>query len=105
MDEHEILQHLLQVESGAAALVNEAHTEAERRLAEAEAQERTRFNERYTQETASLQAAFEQEKSAIQAEYTKELESYQQSLDTLPVDRAGFSALFEQYLFGTTLNA
>jgi vacuolar-type H+-ATPase subunit H len=94
----EVLRHLLNLEAEAAALVEDAQAEADRRVAEGEKQSRSRYDETYAAEVAALETAFKSETTAVKEEYKKQLDTYRDSLKALPVDRAAFSALAEQLL-------
>ena len=45
MDDQELLQHLLDLDNKAAALVSDAQTEADRRITEGEKQNHARYDE------------------------------------------------------------
>ncbi|MDR1866638.1 MAG: hypothetical protein LBQ77_00035 [Treponema sp.] len=100
MNEQETLQHLLQVESEAGALITAAQAEAERRHLEHETKERTLHEERYSQAAAELETTFKQEFQAIKAECEKQLVLYQQELDSLKVNQETFDACMKRFLFG-----
>jgi F0F1-type ATP synthase membrane subunit b/b' len=98
--EPDVLQHLLQVESQASGLVDEAQAEADRRVAESEKENRARYDERYSREAAKLNGAYETAVLAVKEDYTRQLDAYRESLSAMPVDRAAFSALAERLFFG-----
>ncbi|MDR3167234.1 MAG: hypothetical protein LBT93_04765 [Treponema sp.] len=97
--EQNILQHLLQVESEAAALVDDAQAEADRRLAEGEKQNRQQYDDRYSREVAELETRFKEEIAAVKEDYRKELEDYRESLERMAVNTENFSRLAESLLF------
>jgi regulator of protease activity HflC (stomatin/prohibitin superfamily) len=97
--EQNILQHLLQVESEAAALVDDAQAEADRRLAEGEKQNRQRYDDGYSREVAELDARFEGEIQAVKEDYRRQLETYRESLDRMTVNTTKFSSLVASLLF------
>ncbi|MDR0314143.1 MAG: hypothetical protein LBI14_11175 [Treponema sp.] len=97
-DEKSVLKHLLNLEAEAAALVNEAQAETERRIAEGEKICRARHDESYSAEVASLEAAYNNEISAVKEDYKKQLEASRDSLKTMPVNQKQFSALAERLL-------
>jgi len=99
MDDHEVLQHLLNLEAEAAALVNDAQAEADRRISEAEKLNRSRHDEIYTREAASLEAKFARDLALFKENYEKQLEEYRESLMAQPLETAAFSSLAEKYLF------
>lgn len=98
MDDHEILQHLLNLESEAAALVDDAQAEADKRVSEGERHNRERYDELYTQEVKALEASFAADVSAARDDYRRQLDAYRDSLKTAPLDRGAFSALAEKFL-------
>lgn len=98
-----ILQHLLQVESDAAALVNNAQAEADRRLAEGEKQNRQRYDEAYSREVAELDAGFEREIKTVKEDYQRQLETYRENLSHIKADTENFFKLVESLLFKNPL--
>ena len=99
MDDHEVLQHLLNLENEAAALVNDAQAEADRRVAEWEKENRARYDEVYSAEVAALEASYSQEISRIKEDYRKQVASYLEGLKSASLDTAAFSSLAEKILF------
>jgi regulator of protease activity HflC (stomatin/prohibitin superfamily) len=98
VDEQTVLQHLLSIEANAAALIDDAQAEADRRTAEAERQNRTRFDEEYAREAALLNENYEKETAVLKEDYRFQLEAYRQSLDSMPVDSEKFFRLVESCL-------
>jgi vacuolar-type H+-ATPase subunit H len=99
LSERGILQHLLGVESEAAVLVDDAQTEADRRVAEGEKESRARYDERHSQEAERLNEDFAKEVLSIKEDYRKQLEAYQEGLADTPVRQDAFSSLVERLLF------
>ncbi|MDR1956961.1 MAG: hypothetical protein LBQ30_08920 [Treponema sp.] len=93
MREQPVLRHLLQMETEAAALVDDAQAEADRRLAEGEKQNRRRYDERYGREAASIDAEYAQKRAEAQAAYQRELDAYRESLQGMICHGDRFSAL------------
>jgi F0F1-type ATP synthase membrane subunit b/b' len=93
-----ILGHLLKIEADAAALVDDAQAEADRRIAESEKQNRSHYDEEYARKAAELDRALEEEINRIHTDYRDQLEAYQKSLDAIPVDQRRFSALLDELL-------
>jgi ABC-type phosphate transport system auxiliary subunit len=89
----ELLGHLLKIEAEAAALVDDAQAEADRRVAGGERQNRARYEERYGQEAAALEAEYTREIAAVRENYKRELDLYRNSLAAVKTDMDGFSAL------------
>ncbi|MDR3171215.1 MAG: hypothetical protein LBU17_06245 [Treponema sp.] len=98
MDDQSVLQHLLTVEAEAAALVNDAQAEADRRLAHGEEQGRLGYNEGFGREAAALEAGYEQAIAVVRADYQTQLEAYRVCLDTMTVQPDRFAALVESLL-------
>ena len=99
MDEHEILQHLLNLESKAAALVNDAQAEADRRLSEGEKQNRAHYDEVYSMEAEELEASYIKNIATVKEDYSNQLEAYRESLKSIPLDKTAFSSLTEKLFF------
>jgi hypothetical protein len=93
-----LLRHLLDLETQAAALVDDAQAEADRRIAEGEKLCRSRYDEAYAAEVAALEAVYITETAAIKADYKRQLDTYREGLMTVPADRGAFSVLAEQFL-------
>ena len=99
MDEHEVLQHLLNLESKAADLVDEAQAEADRRLSEGEKQNRACYDEAYSAEVEELEASYNKNIAAVKEDYRTQLDQYLESLKSITLDKASFSSLAEKLLF------
>jgi regulator of protease activity HflC (stomatin/prohibitin superfamily) len=98
MENHEILQHLLEIESKAATLVDDAQAEADRRVGEGEKQNRARYDEQYAREVAALEGAFSADIALARDNYRKQLEEYHDSLKDAPRDTQAFFSLAEKLL-------
>jgi vacuolar-type H+-ATPase subunit H len=98
--DQELLQHLLEVEDRAAVLVEDAQTEADRRIAEHENQSRAEYNEAYARDAAELQEHYQREYEAVKAEYQGRLDKYRKSLEAMPVHSDDFSKLVTSFLYG-----
>jgi F0F1-type ATP synthase membrane subunit b/b' len=96
MDNDEVLGHLLKIESEAAALVNDAQAEADRRVLEAEKQNHAAYEERYRREGERLEHEYQALKEKIRQQYQTELESYSNKITSLHVDVNRFSALLDR---------
>ena len=99
MDDHEVLQHLLNLESEAATLVTDAQTEADRRVAEGEKRNRARYDEIYSAEVAALEASYSRDIGIVREDYRKQMEDYLEGLKSIPLDVNAFSSLAEEILF------
>jgi selenocysteine lyase/cysteine desulfurase len=95
-----VLNHLLKVESQASVLVDEAQSEADRRVAEHEKESRTRYDERYGLEAAELNREYEKAVLAVKEDYKRQLEAYRESLAAMPVYADAFSCLADSLFFG-----
>jgi len=101
MDEHEVLQQLLDLESKAAGLVNDAQAEADRRISEGEKQNRAQYDSIYSAEVAELEASYIKNIAAVKEDYRTQLDEYQENLKAIPLDKTSFSSLAEKLLFKT----
>ena len=99
MDDREILEHLLNLESKAAALVSDAQVEADKRVSEGEKQNRARFDRVYAGEVEALEASFNKNIELTRDDYQKQLETYHESLKTMPLNTEAFFSLAEKLLF------
>jgi F0F1-type ATP synthase membrane subunit b/b' len=96
--DRQVLGHLLQIEAEAAALVDDAQAEADRRIAEGERQNRARYDEQYGREAAELEQGYDKEVAAVKADYQHQIDGYRKSLDAITVNRDRFSALMDALL-------
>ncbi|MDR1597138.1 MAG: hypothetical protein LBR99_05470 [Treponema sp.] len=95
-----VLSHLLKVESQASVLVDEAQSEADRRVAEHEKESRARCDQRYGLEAAELNGEYEKAVLAVKEDYKRQLEAYRESLAAMPVHADVFSRLADSLFFG-----
>jgi vacuolar-type H+-ATPase subunit H len=100
MEDQDVLQHLLEIESQAAVLVDDAQAEAGRRIKEAEEKNRSHYDQSYRALVENLDKEYETNIAAVKEKYGRELDAYRESLDRMPVDGEGFSALASALLFG-----
>ena len=98
MDDQEVLQHLLKLEAEAAALVNDAQAEADRRVSEGEKQNRVQYDEVYAREVEVLEESQVKNLAAVKEEYRKQLDMYRESLKAISPDMGAFSSLTEKLL-------
>ena len=98
MDDHEILQHLLSLDAQAAALVDDAQAEADRRIAEGEKRSRLRYDEAYAGEIEALEKSFIRDIDAVRKDYREQLDRYRENLKNMPLDAGAFSSLAEKFL-------
>ena len=100
MDNKEVIDHLLKIESEAAALVNDAQAEADNRIMEAEKLSRAAYEKRFHEETERLEKEFLQSKELAQQQYRKELETYKEKISSVHVNNDRFSALLDSLVLG-----
>jgi len=100
MDNKEVLDHLLKIESEASALVNEAQVEADKRIMEAEKQNRAAYDKRFLEENQRLEKEFLQSKELARQEYQKELETYKEQISSIHADNDRFSSLLDTLVLG-----
>ena len=98
MDDHEVLQHLLNLEAEASALVDDAQAEADRRIGEGEKQNRLRYDDLYAREVEALEASFASEIAAVRENYARQLDAYRESLKSVRLDTETFVSQAEKYL-------
>jgi vacuolar-type H+-ATPase subunit H len=99
MDDSDVLQHLLEIETQASALVDDAQAEADRRIKLAEEHSRSSYDKQYQNLSKKLEEEYRKQEAAIKAEYQNSLEEYRRSLDAMTMNGAGFSALASSLLF------
>jgi hypothetical protein len=100
MDSQDILQHLLQVESAAAALVLDAQAEADRRIAAAEAAGRAAYDASYAAALAEHEAEYERLRIVAETEFNSALAAYRDELAARPAYPDQFRAALVARLFG-----
>ena len=96
MDNDEILGHLLKIESEAAAMVDDAQAEADRRILEAERQNHANFEERYQRESEKLENEFNAIKQDAHRQYQAELDAYRETISSVSVDVNRFTVLLDR---------
>jgi len=100
MDNEKALEHLLKIEAKAAALVNDAQAEADRRIAENEKKNREIFEQRFSVESQAKETALRKEKDRLKKQYQKELDDYRQEISGIKTDVQRFSTLFSEIYSG-----
>ncbi|GAB6393109.1 MAG: hypothetical protein MdMp014T_2482 [Treponematales bacterium] len=99
-EENDVLQHLLHTEAEAAALVNGAQAEADRRAAESEKAARALHDEQYGKEAAALEADYTRKLAAVREDYRRQVDACREELAAAPVDYGKFAALAKRLLLG-----
>jgi vacuolar-type H+-ATPase subunit H len=101
MDNDNTLEHLLKIEAEAAALVNDAQAEADRRIHENEEKNRKTYEERYKTEAQMRESALGKEKEKLKEQYQQMLEEYRNGISNAKTDMEKFSELFNRYVADT----
>jgi len=92
------LEHLLKTEAQAAALVNDAQEEADRRIYENEEKNRISFEERYKEEVDKRKLLLDNEKVKISELYQKELDNYKEEISRIAANNEKFSILMNNLI-------
>lgn len=95
---NEVLDHLLKVESDAAAMVSGAQAEADRRIRENEENNRTGWEERFKAEIHTREAVLENEKEKVKQKYNEALEEYRREISAHKTDVKKFCDLVNSIL-------
>ena len=97
--EIDAINHLLEVEKNASALINDAAQEVDRRLSEARAKYNSEYKARYDETAASLEAEYQTNHNSIAEKYQKEIDSYKESLAAKAQNYEAFSSLLDKLIF------
>ncbi|MBP5519550.1 MAG: hypothetical protein J6X84_03115 [Treponema sp.] len=97
--EIDAINHLLEVEKNASALINDAAMEVERRLSQARAKYNSEYKSRYDQEVSKLEADYQNDYKLISEKYQKEIDSFKESLAAKPQNYGAFSSLLDNLIF------
>lgn len=97
--EIDAINHLLEVEKNASTLINDAATEAERRLSQARAKYNSDYKTRYDEIAAKLEAEYQNNHQQIADKYQKDIDSYKESLAAKPQNSEAFSSLLDKLIF------
>ncbi|MCL2277259.1 MAG: hypothetical protein FWC21_05115 [Treponema sp.] len=92
------LDHLLEVEASAAALVNDARIEADRRIRENEERNRALFDEKIKSVIQNNQSLLNSEIQKIKDDYNKTLDDYCGELSLVIANNEEFCRLLNKYL-------
>jgi vacuolar-type H+-ATPase subunit H len=99
-DSGDVLQHLLEIETQAAALVDDAQIEADKRIKASEERNRERYEEEYRRRVEQLEAEYREKIGIAKVEYQAKLDVYRKNLDAMTLYFNDFSCLAEKLLFG-----
>jgi len=94
------LEHLLEVESEASALVNDAQEEAQKRIRENEERNHAVYEERLREEINKREESLKEEKEKIITQYQESLDEYKNIVSGIKIDEKGFCDLLNNYLKG-----
>ncbi|MCL2759550.1 MAG: hypothetical protein FWD22_05000 [Treponema sp.] len=92
------LEHLLEVEAEASAMVENAQKEADKRIRENEEKNRKAYEDRLKIELQKCELTLKEEKEKIKELYQKTLDEYRREIFGIKPDEQGFSALLNEYL-------
>ena len=94
--EIDAINHLLEVEKNASALINDAAMEADRRLSQARAKYNSEYKASYDKIAAELESEYNKNQQIIEKKYNDELDAYKASLAAKPQNFEAFSALLDK---------
>ena len=97
--EIDAINHLLEVEKHASALINDAAMEAERRLSQARAQYNSEYKARYDEAAAKLESEYQLNHKSVEEKYNKDIESYKEALAAKAQNYEAFSSLLDKLIF------
>lgn len=98
MENVNTLDHLLKIEAKAAALVNDAQEEADRRIHESEEKNHTAYEDRFKVEIQMLEAMVQKNREKTKKQYKEALDNYRKEISGVNVNMERFSALLNDYL-------
>ena len=99
MANNSALDHLLEIEARAAAIVNDAQQEADRRIHENEEKNRVTFDERCKAQMQKHQAEVKKIIEDNKNLYQNTLDQYQNGISEIKADTQKFNSLLNEYLF------
>lgn len=97
--EIDAINHLLEVEKSASALIDDAAQEVDRRLSQAHAKYNSEYKARYDEIAANLEAEYKKNHQQISEKYQNEIDSYKESLSAKPQNYEAFSSLLDKLIF------
>lgn len=98
--ELEEINHLLEVEKQASALIEEAMSEADKRLSEAHAKFNEQVKVKSEEITARLTKEYDAALEQIKQNHEKTIEAYKSDLENKEVNQEAFNSLLDKILFG-----
>ena len=98
MDNENTLDHLLKIEAEAAALVEGAQAEAEKRIHEYEEKNRALFEELFRMEVEMRETFLKNEIEKTRIQYQQTLEIYKKEISGVNVYEKQFASLLNEFL-------
>jgi len=92
-NENTTIDHLLQIEAKAAALVNDAQASADKRIHESEEKNRASYEERFRVEAQRFESSLKKEIDNTRKEYQKALDEYRREISGMDVNAENFCAV------------
>ena len=92
------LDHLLETEAAAAAIVEDAQKEADKRIHDNEEKNRAVFDERYKAEVRRHLSLLNEEIEKIKVQYKKTLDDHRNEISGLSAEKEEFCALLNKYI-------
>jgi vacuolar-type H+-ATPase subunit H len=100
MENSNTLDHLLDIEAKASALVKDAQEEAEKRIHENEIKNQTAYEERFKVEAQKLEDSLIKEKEKLRTQYKQTLDEYRNEISNININVDRFSSLLNKYIAG-----
>jgi len=100
MSDENTLDHLLKIEAQAAALVNDAQAEADRRIHENEEKIRSAYEERFRVEAQAREASLKIEKEKLRKQYQNAIDEYRKEISGVKINVERFTSLLNEYIAG-----
>jgi F0F1-type ATP synthase membrane subunit b/b' len=93
-----VFEHLLGIEKEADALLDDARSEAAKRVEQSEQAARNLYENGYAEQAAALEKQFKEDEASLESGYKEKLAAYCHSLDAKPVRQGDFAALVDSLL-------
>jgi vacuolar-type H+-ATPase subunit H len=100
MENTNTLDHLLEIEAKASALVKDAQEEADKRIHESEIKNQTAYEEHFRVEVQKLEDSLTKEKERLRTHYQQTLDEYRNEISGININIDHFSSLLNKYLAG-----
>jgi len=100
MENSNTLDHLLDIEAKASAMVKDAQEEAEKRIHENEIKNQTAYEERFKVEAQKLEDSLIKEKEKLRTQYKQTLDEYRNEISNININVDRFSSLLNKYIAG-----